>query len=250
MHKSPVERLEGRALLASVSFAIDPAASYLTIKAVGDVDHVGDVKLKAQDDGLDTARLQGTVVADVTSKGVRFNGGSAIDAVAHEGEFDPGNDDADFAVKGKIKKLITLAELDAAIRDIKFDVESTGRKKLGSGRKFDLRNASLEITAGTIDYKLDSKFGDADGSRDLAGLKDKNASTYGKVTGATGQRYLTMPIRIDYERDFSNGTAEFSLTGIIVAKETTSASAQAVGLMPAAVTTKKRVSANDAVSLI
>lgn len=237
-----IESLERRALLANVTFVIDPEASYLTIKAIGDIDRVGDVKLKAQDDGLDTTRLQGTVLADVTGKGVRFNGGSSIDAVGHEGNFDPGDDNADFAVKGKIKKLITLAELDAAIRDIKFDVESTSRKKLGAGRKFDLRDASLKITAGSIDYKLDSKFGDADGSRDLAGLSDKNASTYGRVTGATGQRYLSMPIKIDYEREFSNGTAEFSLTGIIVAKETSSASTQALGVFPAAPAVKKRES--------
>lgn len=236
-----LEPLEARALLAAVTFVIDPEASYLTVKAVGDIDNFGDVKLKAQDDGTDTTRLQGNVVADVTSKGVRFNGGSTIDAIAHQGSFDPGNDDADLAVQGKAKKLgFTIADLDAAIRNLKLDVESTSRKRIGSGHKFDLRDASLRITAGTIDYKLDSRFGDADGSRDLAGLKDKNGNTYGRVTGATGERYLSMPIKVDYERDFSNGTAEFSLTGIIVAKETASASTQALALAPQSRTTRIR----------
>lgn len=238
-----IEPLEARALLAAVTFVIDSDASYLTVKAVGDIDNFGDVKLKAQDDGTDTTHLRGSVRADVTSSGVRFNGGSNIDAIAHQGSFDPGNDDADLAVQGKAKKLgITLADLDAAIRGLKLDVESTSRKKIGSGRKFDLRDASLKITAGTIDYKLDSRFGDADGSRELAGLKDKNGSTYGRVTGASGERYLSMPIKVDYERDFSNGTAKFSLTGIIVAKETPSAATQAVQLAPTPAPMRKRES--------
>ncbi len=234
MHQLPVERLEGRALLAAISFTIDSAQSFLTVAARGHVDHVGDVKLKAQSDGLDTAQLQGTVVADVTSKGVRFNGGSSIDAIAHSGAFDPGNESADLAVKGKIKKFgVSIADLNAAIRDLELDVVSTSRKKLGNKRRFDARDSSLKVTTGALAYDLNSRFGDADGSRDLAGLTDTNASTYGRVSGATGARYLWMPINIDYARNFDNGDATFNLTGIIVAKEVPTAGAQSL-LAPAA----------------
>lgn len=234
-----IDRLESRRLLAAVSFEVDSDLSILTITAKGEVDNVGSVKLKAQEDGLDSANYEGTLVADITSKGVRFLGGSEINAIEHDGDFSPEGGDAAYAVEGKYKKIITLAELKAAIRGLSLDINNTSRKPAtGAKHKFQIRKGEMEINEGTIDYDIDSKFGDSDGSKSLDGLTAELVNTDGRITGKKGSRILTIPIEVRFEREFDNdGEGIFTLKGQIVGREQT-ASAHALSLTPATFSTK------------
>ena len=222
MTRAFIDSLESRQLLSAVAFEIDRKASELDISAKLDVDHYGDVSLRPQADGLDSAPLTGTLLADVTSKGVRFGGGSAIDLVEQDGEFDPGNAPAAWAVHGRVKKLgITLAEADAAFRDVSFDLSNTSRGTVDKKTKrFDVKNATLTATGGTVDYAVDSKFGDGDGSKSIDGLASRIDRAKAKLTGSAGSRAITIPISVSFERDVSGGTVKFTITGSIVARET------------------------------
>lgn len=213
------EPLESRRLLAAAYFAVDSDLSSLKISGVADVKKAGDVKVKAQQDGSDVAHFGGTLVADISSSGVKFAGGSTIDAIANSASFAPGNTAADFGLEGKIKKLVTLATVKAAVRDLVFDVTASSRQKLKDTR-FAFKKSNLKITAGTLDYVIDSKFGDADGSEELANLSAGSKDGKGRVTGKVGSRILTLPITVTYERDLDNGSVEFTLTGQIVGRET------------------------------
>lgn len=240
MTRAFIDSLEPRKLLSAVAFEIDRKASQLDITAKLDVDHYGDVKLRAQADGLDTAPLTGTLLADITTKGVRFNSGSTIDLVEESGEFDPGNSSAAWALEGKVKKLgITLAEADAAFRDVSFDLSNTSRGTVDKKTKrFDFRNATMTATGGTVDYKLDSKFGDADGDEALDGLASKLSRTKAKLSGGAGSRAITIPILVNFERDVDGGTVKFTISGTIVGRE--KATAQAAAASVAGASTLRR----------
>jgi hypothetical protein len=223
-----IDTLESRRLLAAVTFDIDSELSVLTVAAKGEVDNVGSVKLSAQDDGLDSAHFEGTLVADFSSKGVRFYGGSEINGIPHEGDFAPDGGDAVYAVKGKVKKIITLAELEASVRDLSLDITSSSRKPTtGAKHKFQIRKAEMEINSGSLDYDIDSKFGDSDGTKSLDGLEADLADTNGRVTGKKGSRIITIPIEVRFTRDFDNDAeGVFTFKGQIVGREQ-SASGQA-----------------------
>lgn len=221
--------LEGRQLFAAVNFAIDSDLSYLTIDAKVRAHEVGSVNLNSQGDGNDRTNLEGSLKIDITAKGVRFAGGSDIEAIDREGDFDPGNDDAAFAINGKVKKLITLAKLSAAVRDLSLDLTESSRKAItGSKHRFLIRKAEIEVNNGRIDYDLDSKFGDADGSEDLAGLWSDLENGHGRVTGKKGSRIITIPILVTYRRELEDDVdATFTLKGQVVGREESGATAQA-----------------------
>lgn len=228
--RASIDALESRRLLADVSFVIDRKVSQLDISAEVDVDHVGDFNLHPQADGLDTAPITGSLVASITKGGVRFYSGSSIELVDDSGEYSPGDAPANLALDGRVKKLgITLAEVDAAFRDVTFDLSNPSRGKVDNKTKrFDLRNATAEVTDGRVDYDLDSKFGDDDGSKSLEGLRSKISNTRGKLTGTAGSRAITVPIHVEYERDVGDATVTFTLTGSIVGREVGGAATQAV----------------------
>ena len=213
--------LEPRRLLAAVSFQIDSELSRLTVAAKGEVDNVGSVKLNAQQDGSDSANYEGTLVADITRRGVRFTGGSEINAIAKDGDFAPGGGDAVYAVKGKVKKIITLAELEAAVRDLSLDITGSSPKPItGVKHKFQIRKGEMEIKGGTLDYDIDSKFGDSDGTKSLDGLEADLVSGDGRITGKKGSRILTVPIQVKFTREFDNdGEGVFTFKGQIVGRE-------------------------------
>lgn len=246
-----IDRLESRRLMYAAAFEINSEVSSLTISAKADFDAAGDVDLDSQVEKLDTAQLAGTLVADFSAKGIRFNGGSSIRAVEHEGDFDPGHDDAAFAVDGKIKKLgITLADVNAAIRNLTLDITGSSRKAPeGSKHRFQLRKGEISITSGTLDYQLDSKFGDADGSENLADLSSDLANGLGRVTGKKGSRVLTVPIEVRYTEEVDDGKVTFVLKGQVSGNETRSASGASLTVngqtFSAAENGKKRITVDE-----
>lgn len=236
-NRSPAcfDRLEGRRLLSAVNFAIDSKLSYLSIDAHVKADHIGSVGLNSQGDDNDITNLEGSLKIDITAKGVRFGGGSEINAIEHEGDFSPGNDDAAFAINGKVKKIITLAKFNAAVRDLTLDLTNSSRKAVtGSKHRFLVRNGEMKITSGRVDYKLDSKFGDADGTEDLDGLKSDLDNGQGRLTGKKGDRIITIPVQITYRRELEDDvTGYFTLKGQIVGRESGNESAQAASFATA-----------------
>lgn len=228
-HHCQIDSLESRRLLSTVSFEIDSSLSKLTIAARGEIDHADDVKLNAQEDGLDSANFEGTLLANITAKGVRFSGGSDIRGITHDGDFEPGDGgDAVYAVEGKYKKIITLATLKAAVRDLSLDITNSSRKAVtGSKHRFHIRKGEMEINSGTLDYKIDSKFGDADGTKSLDDLTADLQNGFGRITGKKGSRILTIPIEVKFTRDLDNGEGTFTFRGQIVGREQ-SASGQSI----------------------
>lgn len=229
-----IDTLEPRRLFSAVSFDVDPALSQLRIDAYFKVPHVGKVKLSPQADGLNTAALDGLLVADITSKGVKLDDTSAIDLVAHEGAYSPNESPADFALKGKVKKFgVNLANAKAALRDAAFSLDGP-RGGLKSNGKFAVKNAKLTATEGTIDYTLDSKFGDAEGYKPFAGLSATADETNGTLTGAAGSRTIALRLNVVLTKDLKSSVkATLTLSGTIVAHEKVDAVSQAVAATPA-----------------
>lgn len=225
MTRAFIDHLEPRKLLTNVAFEIDRDASQLAIDAEIDVDGLGDVDLDPQEDGLDVAQVAGTITASITKAGVRFYSGNTIDLVEHDGEFSPGDSSAAWAIDGKVKKLgITLAEADAAFRSVSFDLSNTSRGKVDKKTKrFDLKNATLKTTDGFIDYQLDSKVGDADGTQPMTDLASRIDRTRAKLTGGAGDRAITIPVNVEFEEEVDEGTLKFTITGRIVGREKASA---------------------------
>lgn len=226
-----VDALESRKLFTAVTFNVDSDLSKLTIAAKADIDNLGNVKMNAQDDGTDSANFEGTLVADISSKGVRFSGGSDIVGIKHDGSFDPGGGDAVYAVDGKLKKIITLATAKAAVRKLSLDITDSSRKPItGTRHKFQLRKGEMTINDGSVDYKIDSSFGDGDGTKSLDDLRADLVGGDGRVTGKKGSRIITIPIEVRFTKKF-NGDADgvFTLKGQIVGRE---ASAKAQAFVP------------------
>ena len=236
------DALERRCHLTAVAFEVDSKLSSLTITASARVDDVGSVKLGSQEDGLDTANYGGTLLADVSSKGVKFNGGSEINAIEHAGSFSPGSGPAAYALDGKVKKIITLAEVEAAVRDLQLDITNSSRKKIvGDKRRFQMHRGEITVTRGAVDYELDSKFGDAEGSESLDGQKTDLQTSHGRITGKKGSRVLTVPIVVKYTRELENGVdGVFTFKGQIVGREKSSPTAQAATFSAKPIEAKQR----------
>jgi hypothetical protein len=148
-----IELLEGRALLAAVTFTVDPANSSLTLSGTAG----GSALVMQATDSL-TAHYSGTILAEVAGTTITFSGGSSITADT-TGNWQPAGTRADYgaAVQGNAATL--------ALRDVVFDITSS--PVTITGGQFGATSETLQLTSGTAAY--DSGGGGAVGNASLAG---------------------------------------------------------------------------------
>jgi hypothetical protein len=215
-----IDPLENRQLLSTVVFNIDSDKSTIKVEAEVDIDNVGRFKLNAQRTGSDTARVQGTVRTDISSRGIRLLGGSRIDLATRNSSFSPGGKAADFAVTGKLRRLgITVYEVDAALRNLTLDLTTTSRLP-ANNNAIRLDRVTATVSSGTFDY--DGSF-NTDGSEDLRGrigTFNDGVATFarsGSSLSASSARTFTIPVNLTIEREFDDYTVKAKLSGKIVA---------------------------------
>ena len=137
------------------------------------------------------------------------------------------------------------------MRGLRLDVDNTSRKAIGSDGRFAIRNGAMKLTGGTLDYKVDSRFGKADGSKSLDGLETDIENDFVTVSGKAGSRTISVPVEVRYQRNLSNGaSAVFTLKGTIVGHETATMTPQAVRFSTAPISTKHRDEAADVLATL
>jgi hypothetical protein len=175
-----IELLEGRALLAAVTFTVDPANSSLTLSGTAG----GSALVMQATDSL-TAHYSGTILAEVAGTTITFSGGSSITADT-TGNWQPGGTPGDYgaAVQGNAATL--------ALRDVVFDITSS--PVTITGGQFGATSETLQLTSGTAAY--DSGGGGAVGNASLAGQSfvDADADLASITPSFAGTLTVVLPV--------------------------------------------------------
>ena len=210
------EPLEGRAMLALVSFAIDPALSAVAVSG-----NAAGSELQAQGPGALTTTYGGTLLADVNSQSITLPGGSSITA-NNNGNWRPdetGNRDASAPANygARVTQAIFFTTY-AAIRNLALDVTTASAQPFGAGGAFASGAETFTTTAGRIDYNVAVPA--MVGSEPLAGQSGNNqaaaASTY---TVSNGIATLTIPIDATLTLSLlAENDSQITLRGQIVAR--------------------------------
>lgn len=243
-----VEPLESRRLLAAYTFAIDRDLSSLSIDLEADVG-VGELDFDSQYDGGEEAELTGTIRLDISAKGVRFLGGSAIDFVADDEEAQPFGTPADYALEADVEVLgSSLFEAEAALRDLAVDLTSTRvpvRQDARNRVSFSANRVTAEFDGGSIAY--DGDF-DVDGEEDFAGDDAQVGPVRGRIAGIVGKT-ITIPVDLEFEKDFGEADGTLKLRGKIVASAAgPDASGSSLGpIVKSSATATRRASVADEV---
>jgi hypothetical protein len=172
------------------TFVLDTNNSSLTISGT-----LEGAAFQQQGAGSLTAKISGTIKAEVTSSNITFVGGSAVVAL-NSGNWQPGPNGvagsapANFGVKASV--LLTTAL--AAVRNTLLDVTSsalavTGGSFSGQGLHF---NYPSKSTAG-LDYSYSGLLGTGNGSQLLKGVSTNNLNNATLIVQGA-QLVLTIPV--------------------------------------------------------
>jgi hypothetical protein len=203
---SHVEMLESRQLLSVVTFNINSSLS----SASGSGTTLG-YKVVPQKTGSNTAKLSGTIQADLEPGSIRFTGGGSISA-ADTGSYQPGNEPANYAFQAST----LFGTAYVAIRGAKASF-STSAIAVSSSGTFSSAGATYTLSAGTVAYDLPVI---ASGSKSLAGLSTTTLSTpSGKLSvSKSGLETLEMPFSVALKISvLSADDSTVDLQGTIVA---------------------------------
>jgi hypothetical protein len=174
-----IECLEGRELLSTVNFTLDPERSSLTLSGTA-----GGAALAEQSAGSLEAIYSGTIVADVLGESIEFLGGSTVSAET-TGDWLPGGIAADYGgAAGAAAKL--------AIRDLGLDVTSPALPLSGGG--FSSTQETIQFTGGAVAY--DPGNGGTLGNATLAGQAFTDAATLGSSIVPALDGTLTLTLRV------------------------------------------------------
>ena len=199
------ERLERRRLFAITVFTVDPTLSALTLDG-----QAAGYDFKRQADGSLRARYDGAIVADYSpGTSIRFLGGSEVVAEMR-GRFDPGNAPGNYAAE---VRQFGVSVFEGVVRRLQLDLFSDLIPV--SGGNFASSAERVRTTAGRFSYStpvLDDSF-------DLGGkeIANKTATPSSVITGIDGTTRLTIPVDVTYQYDTVGSSAEFHLTGQVVA---------------------------------